>query len=192
MKVKLLSLPLVLMVCASAAFAEEGLYVRAEVGRSDIDDFGIEDSSEIFGVDAGWRFAGNFGAELGYRNLGKFKGPAAAPFIDLKADTWLIALSGKYKFVPEQTQGWYVDGRFGLANVQIKGIEGVAPGRPFDETGSRPYLSLGVGYEMTEQFGLAFSYSRYRFDRQVGTAIAARDVTFDLPALALTAEFRIQ
>ena len=82
--------------------------------------------------------------------------------------------------------------RFGLANVQIKGIEGVAPGRPFDETGSRPYLSLGVGYEMTEQFGLAFSYSRYRFDRQIGTGTNTRDATFDLPALALTAEFRFQ
>ncbi len=185
------------LACATLAFstlahAREGLYLRGEVGRSDIDEKNIKDSSSLAGIDIGWRFTDNFGAELGFRDLGSFSGTVNVP-TELNADALTVALSGRSDFHPDDAQGFYLEGRFGLANFDVKGKEvfGSAT-RPFKKTGSRPFFSLGAGYDMTEDFSMAVNYSRYQaqgiFSGSVGGVSRTLDV--DFPAISIVAEFR--
>jgi hypothetical protein len=176
----------------SFAQAREGLYVRGEVGRSDVDERNIKDSSSLTGLDVGWRFTDNFGAELGFRDLGSFSGTLAIPTV-LNADALTVALSGRSDFHPDAVQGFYLEGRFGLANFDVKGKEifGSAA-RTFKTTGSRSFFSVGAGYDMTEDFSMAVNYSRYQaqgiFSGTVGGVSRTLDV--DFPALSIVAEFR--
>jgi len=180
------------LTLASAAQAREGLYVRGEVGRSDVDEQNINDSSSLVGVDIGWRFTENFGAELGFRDLGSFAGTVSVP-TELNADAFTFALSGRTNLHPDAAQGIYLEGRFGIANFDVKGKEifGTA-NRPFTASGSRPFFSLGAGYDMTEDFSMAVNYSRYQaeqiFSGSVGAASRTLDV--DFPAISIVAEFR--
>ena len=93
------------LALTNAAQAREGLYVRGEVGRSDIDEQNIKDSSSLVGVDIGWRFTENFGAELGFRDLGSFAGTVSVP-TELNADALTVALSGRTNLHPDQVQGF--------------------------------------------------------------------------------------
>jgi long-subunit fatty acid transport protein len=188
---------LALSLCAACpVLAREGLYVRGELGRSDIDELALKDSSQLFGLDVGWRFAGNFGAELGFRDLGDYTGRSTSLRTNLKAQAFTAALSGKYQFNPEGVQGVYVDGRLGLANFDINGTE-VNPNTPtqtrrYGASGSRVFFSLGLGYEMTENFGMAINYTRYRFERTLtpDSQNVGSKSEYELPALGVVAEFR--
>lgn len=180
------------LTLANGAQAREGLYVRGEVGRSDVDEKNIKDSSSLVGVDIGWRFTENFGAELGFRDLGSFAGTVSVP-TELNAHAFTVALSGRSNFHPDTAQGFYLDGRFGLANFNVKGkqIFGTAS-RRFTASGSRPFFSLGAGYDMTEDFSMAVNYSRYQAE-QIFTASAtttSQTLAVDFPAISITAEFR--
>jgi hypothetical protein len=186
-------LALAMLTFLGSAQAQEGLYVRGEVGRSDIDEVNIKDSSNQFGIDIGWRFTEHFGAELGFRDLGKFTGNISAP-TTLNADALTVALSGRANLHQGETQGIYLEGRFGLANFDVKGTETFSAGaaRRYNESGSRPFFSIGAGYDMTDNFGMAISYSRYQakqiFSGSVGGVSKKIDV--DFPTLGITAEFR--
>lgn len=186
------ALALAALTLASAAQAREGLYVRGEVGRSDIDEQNINDSSSLVGVDIGWRFTENFGAELGFRDLGSFAGTVTVP-TELNADAFTVALSGRTNLHPDTAQGIYLEGRFGIANFDVKGKEifGAAV-RPFTASGSRPFFSLGAGYDMTEDFSMALNYSRYQAEQIFTGSVTAASQTLDVdfPALSITAEFR--
>ena len=180
------------LTLATAAQAREGLYVRGEVGRSDVDERNIKDSSSLIGVDIGWRFTENFGAELGFRDLGSFAGTVTVP-TELNADALTVALSGRSNFHPDAAQGFYLEGRFGLANFDVKGkqIFGTAS-RPFTASGSRPFFSVGAGYDMTEDFSMAVNYSRYQAEQIFTSSVTAASQTLDVdfPALSIVAEFR--
>jgi hypothetical protein len=190
-RTKLLATFVLSALCATAN-AQEGLYVRGELGRSDIDATNIKDSSSLAGIDVGWRFTENFGVELGYRNLGKFKGTVTVP-TDLKADAFTVALSGRANLHKGQAQGFFLDARFGIANPDTRGTEvfGTVT-RRYRLSGARPFFSVGAGYDMTENFGMAFSYSRYQARREVSASVSApaRNVDIDFPALSVSAEFR--
>ena len=182
------------LTLATAAQAREGLYVRGEVGRSDVDERNIKDSSSLIGVDIGWRFTENFGAELGFRDLGSFAGTVTVP-TELNADALTVALSGRSNFHPDAAQGFYLEGRFGLANFDVKGkqIFGTAS-RPFTASGSRPFFSVGAGYDMTEDFSMAVNYSRYQAEQIFTSSVTAASQTLDVdfPALSIVAEFRFK
>lgn len=177
---------------ASAVQAREGLYVRGEVGRSDVDEQNIEDSSSLVGIDIGWRFTEHFGAELGFRDLGSFAGTVTVP-TELNADALTVALSGRTNLHPETAQGFYLEGRFGIANFDVKGKQffGTAT-RPFNTTGSRPFFSIGAGYDMTKDFSMAVNYSRYQAEQIFSTSAGgvSRLLDVEFPALSIVAEFR--
>ena len=180
------------LTLATAAQAREGLYVRGEVGRTDVDERNINDSSSLVGLDIGWRFTENFGAELGFRDLGSFSGTLTTP-TELNADALTVALSGRSNFHPDAAQGFYLEGRFGLANFDVKGKEifGTAT-RPFTASGSRPFFSVGAGYDMTENFSMAVNYSRYQAEQIFTGSVTAASQTLDVdfPALSIVAELR--
>ena len=180
------------LTMATAAQAREGLYVRGEVGRTDVDERNINDSSSLVGIDIGWRFTENFGAELGFRDLGSFSGTLTTP-TELNADALTIALSGRSNFHPDAAQGFYLEGRFGIATFDVKGKEIFANAtRPFTANGSRPFFSVGAGYDMTENFGMAVNYSRYQAEQIFTGSVSSASQTLDVdfPALSIVAEFR--
>lgn len=180
------------LTLATAAQAREGLYVRGEVGRSDVDEPNIEDSSSLLGVAIGWRFTENFGAELGFRDLGSFSGTVAVP-TELNADAFTVALSGRTNLHPDTAQGFYLEGRFGLANFDVEGQEIFATPTPaLTASGTRPFFSLGAGYDMTQDFSMGVNYSRYQAEqifKGSPTAIS-RTIDVDFPAISIVAEFR--
>lgn len=180
------------LALANAAQAREGLYVRGEVGRSDIDEQNIKDSSSFLGVDIGWRFTENFGAELGFRDLGSFAGTINAP-AEMNADALTVALSGRTDLHPEQTRGLFFEGRFGIANFDVKNKEifGSAT-RGYNSTGSRPFFSVGAGFDMTEDFSMSVNYSHYQAEQVFSSTVtaASRTLDVDFPALSIVAEFR--
>ncbi len=179
------------LTLATAAQAREGLYVRGEVGRSAVDESNIKDSSTLVGVDIGWRFTENFGAELGFRDLGSFSGTVAVP-TELNADAFTVALSGRTNLHPDVAQGFYLDGRFGLANFDVKGKEIFGSARPFTASGTRPFFSLGAGYDMTEDLSMAVNYSRYQAEKIfTGSATTnSQTIGVDFSAISIVAEFR--
>ena len=181
-----------LLALTNTAQAREGLYVRGEVGRSDIDERNIKDSSSLVGIDVGWRFTENFGAELGFRDLGSFAGTLSVP-TELNADALTVALSGRTNFHPDQAQGFYLEGRFGIANFDVEGKETFDTAtRTFTASGSRPFFSLGAGYDMTEDFSMSVNYSRYQAEQVFSGSVgaASRTLEVDFPALSIAAEFR--
>ena len=180
------------LALTNAAQAREGLYIRGEVGRSDIDEQNIKDSSSLVGVDIGWRFTENFGAELGFRDLRSFAGTINAP-AEMNADALTVALSGRTNLHPEQARGLFFEGRFGIANFDVKNKEifGSAT-RGYNSTGSRPFFSVGAGYDMTEDFSMAVNYSRYQAEQVFSSSVgaASRTLKVEFPALTIAAEFR--
>lgn len=180
------------LTSASAAQAREGLYVRGEVGRSDVDEPNINDSSSLLGIDIGWRFTENFGAELGFRDLGSFVGTVAVP-TELNADAFTVALSGRTNLHADVAKGFYLEGRFGLANFDVEGQEIFATPTPaLTASGTRPFFSLGAGIDMTEDFSAGVSYSHYQAEQifKGSPTATSRTLDVDFPVFSIVAEFR--
>ena len=111
----------------------------------------------------------------------------------LNADAFTIALSGRTNLHPDVAQGFYLEGRFGLANFDVEGQEVFATTTPArNASGTRPFFSLGAGYDMTQDFSMAVNYSRYQAEKIfTGSAMTnIQTIDVDFPALSIVAEFR--
>jgi OmpA-OmpF porin, OOP family len=185
---------------SSAAFAEEGSYARFNVGRVSVDQLGLKDSHSSLGLDVGYRFTENYGAELGYHDFGDFSSSAGAPIKNsINADSFTMALSAKYALHTGEFQGFYVDGRLGLANFTVKGSTYSAAQQSGQNavrskvSNSKLFLGLGAGYDMTKNFSMGISYTRFEGQTtlfQGSTGIALKNETLRFPEIAFAAEFR--
>jgi OmpA-OmpF porin, OOP family len=181
------------LLTATTAHAREGLYVKVDLGRSDVSELNLDDSSETFGLDMGWRFTEHYGAELGFRDLGDYSGRAPVAS-ELDAEIFTVALSGRYEFNEDSDQGAFIEGRFGLGNYDVSGREQytTTQARNFKASGTRPFFGVGAGYNLTQNFSLAFNYSRYQAQQNLALSVGGvtRNLDIVFPTLALSAEYR--
>ncbi len=178
---------------STATFAQEGNYVRLNVGSIDANESGLDDSQSSYGLDLGYRFTEVFGAELGYHDSGDLKGVSTidtnsfANIANVRILT--MAVSAKYALHSEEYQGFYLDARGGLSNTRVDAKQTVSATSQLatSTNGTQAFVGIGVGYDMTEGFSMGLGYNRYRGKIRL-PSVNERNVDFS--DLSLVAEFR--
>jgi len=180
----LLGLTLAALLSPGLALADTGLYMDGAVGRASVDDQGIDDNDTGFRVGAGWRFVENFGAEIGYLDLGEVGEEVAVggATASVETDGFYAGVAGKIPLYDANT-GVYLSARAGLYFWDATGrVRSGATSVRLDESSNDLYFGVGAGYDFNEQFGVGVAYDRY----QVGDESA--DLNYGL--LSLTGEVR--
>ncbi len=125
--------------CAAALTAGQAsaqIYLGAGVGAADTDS--SETSWKLYG---GYQFNPTWGIELGYNDLGRYRGS--------DIETWSVAGTGTVAL----NDRWSLLGKLGAAanRPQLSGLN--------SHTGV--LVGLGVGYSMTKNVGLRLEYEDY-------------------------------
>jgi len=141
---------IILAITSAAASAAEpaGFYMGADVGTTKVDYFGNENS---YGVFAGYQFNQSFAAELGYRNMGKFR------FYGIDADTKQAALS--LLVSAPLGAGFSIYGRLGYNNLEVD-----VHGYSANDSGS--LAGVGFGYAINPNVTARIEYQRPASDTQ--------------------------
>lgn len=119
-----------------AAPAAAELYVGGGVGKSDTDS--SENSWKVYG---GYQFTPTWGAELGYTDLGKYRGA--------EVESWSLAGTATLPLADR----WSLFGKLGFArnNAEFMGAE----------QKSSTLAGVGIGYSLNQNLGLRVEYEDY-------------------------------
>lgn len=161
-KTLILSCALALASLSTSAMAGQG-YVRGEIGNSDTEvsvagfSESEDDTSAVFA--GGYWFNPNFAIEghagsLYNKDLGG----------DQEADlvTFGVGVVGKKNFGANNT-GFFISGRAGVARItaQIREDEFDVVD---DESSTKPFYGVGIGYDFNESWGLGLNFDRRKAD----------------------------
>jgi predicted porin len=173
--------------------AQEGAYARAQLGQAQLDF--VDDEDVAFGAAVGYRFTPNFGAEIGYYDLGSGRRGGVAtggaiPEIDSRSFT--VGLDARYPLESE-ARGFFLGGRLGVhwyKNEGVANVTGLSVG--FDNSDNDLYFGVGVGYAFNERFDVALNWTRFNGDIEVPASgnRARFAVSQDIDMVGLSAEFR--
>lgn len=167
------------LAAPTLALADTGWYIDGAVGQASVDDQGIDDQDTAFRGGVGWRFLENFGAEVGYQDLGKVGEEVAigGATASVSTDGFYAGVSGKIPLYDANT-GFYLNARAGLYFWDATGrLRDGSTSVRLDDSGNDFYVGVGAGYDFNEQFGLGLGYDRY----QVGDN--SSDLTYGVFAL---------
>jgi OOP family OmpA-OmpF porin/outer membrane immunogenic protein len=165
-----------------AAMADTGLYIDGAAGQASVDDQGFDDNDTSFRIGAGWRFLENFGAEIGYQDLGKVEEDVVGGNASLEADGLYAGVSGKIP-LHEGVNGFYLNARGGMYWWDATGrARGGTTTIELDASDSDFYVGVGAGYDFNEQFGVGVGFDRYQLSE------SDTDLTYDV--LAVNGEVR--
>ncbi|TXH68557.1 MAG: porin family protein [Lysobacteraceae bacterium] len=173
-----LSLGLALAATSINAFAaDNGGFVRAEIGNSKIDAGGADGDDTSFSLRGGYFFNANFGVEGFYTNLGE----DSSDGVSAEANAFGLGIVGKKNFSEEAHTGGFISGRLGVsrANTDI-GVSGIGS---VDDTSTQPYIGIGGGYDFSPNFGLSLNIDYMKADA-FGT-----DLKFTTTSLGLEYRF---
>ncbi len=165
MRKSILSLAVAAVFAAPGlAYADEGFYIDGSVGRASVDDSGIDDNDTGFRIGGGWRFLENFGAEVGYLDLGKVEEEVAIGGAtgSVEVDGLYAGVSGRIP-LSDDTAGFFLSARAGLLFWDAEGrVRAGTVTVPFDDSDNDFYVGVGGGYDFNEQFGVSLTYDRYK------------------------------
>ena len=163
--------------------AATGLYIDGAVGQASVDDQGIDDNDSTYRIGAGWRFIENFGAEVGYVDLGTMSEEVGAGgAASVEADGLSAGIAGKIPLY-DTDNGFYLSARGGMLWWDATGRARVgATTVVLDEESEDFYFGIGGGYDFNEQFSVGVGFDRYK----LGESNA--DVEYDL--LSVSGEVR--
>jgi len=159
-KTLILSCALALAGLSNVAMAADGGqgFVRAELGRSEVDVFGENDNDTAYSIRGGYFFNANIGVEGFYsslydQNVGTF-------------DTTLTAFGagvvGKKNFGADGN-GFFIGARAGVSRLTAQVREDEFEVLD-DESSTKPFVGLNVGYDFNESWGLSLNYDVRRAD----------------------------
>ena len=136
---------------AAAQMSMSSAYVGGSLGQSKFKDAcnglaSCDDSDTTWGLFAGYQFNRNFGAELGYHDLGSASTPGAT--YDAKA--WELVGVAAWPF----SEQFSVYGKLG-------GFRGEAKSLGVKETNTDLTYGLGLEYDITRNVGLRGEWQRY-------------------------------
>lgn len=182
-KTLILSCALALAGLSSAASAAEGGagFIRGEIGRSDIElEFeGVRDSdkdtSAVFA--GGYWFNANIGVE---GHIGVLYNQQVDD-VDTDLVTLGLALAAKKNFGADG-RGFFIGGRAGIARLtaQVREDEFTLID---DDSSTKPFFGVNVGYDFSERFGLGLNFDRRRAGFDDG-------IDVDVDTISLGGEFR--
>jgi long-subunit fatty acid transport protein len=139
------------LAAAAEQYADDLMYLRPGAGASKVDspDTGTETAYSLGG---GWRFARHYSIDLNYDHLGSWGTtvPGVGGGFDAKSRTLSFGLGGTIDF---GQSGFFGQARVGVHRWQNR----------FD-TGTDPFYSLGVGYDIGKRLGIILSYERFVVD----------------------------
>lgn len=167
------------------ALADTGLYVDGAVGQASVDDEGIDDNDTSLRLGVGWRFVENFGAEIGFQDLGEVGEEVAigGATASVEADGFYAGVAGKIPLY-DTDMGFYLSARAGMYFWDATGRarQGTTSIR-IDDSDSDFYVGVGGGYDFNEKFGVGLTYDRYQLgddntDFNYGVFALAGEVRF--------------
>jgi outer membrane protein W len=167
--------PLVLL--SGAAMAADGAhaFVRGEFGRSNasatVPGLGqsVDDNDNAYSLRGGYFFNSNFAAEAFYSNLyDKSQGNAS-----MKGTAAGLGIVGKKNFGADNN-GWFVDGRTGLAWGKIDAKVGNIDDNSLSSV--KPYIGVGGGYDFNEHNGVSLNWD-YQKTADKGVSVNAKTLT---------------
>ncbi|GAB3101101.1 porin family protein [Lysobacter terrae] len=152
-KTLILSCALALASLSANALAAEGAhgFVRAEVGNSNIEIDNTDGDDTAYAVRGGYFFNANVGVEGFYSNFGEDEDEGVSG----KITGYGVGVVAKKNFGPDNT-GVYIDGRAGVVRAKTEvSVTGLGSA---DDTSTKPYFGVGVGYDFSDAFGLSLNY----------------------------------
>lgn len=160
---------------------DAGFYAGASIGRTDVNvdtgpvfaagatTFSHDNSDTGWKIYGGYQFHRNWGAELGYVDLGSigFRGTVGAvPFAgNVDVTAWTLALVGT---LPVH-QNFDIFGKAGLYNWKSKGsatVAGIAAVTSSDD-GTDALFGVGVRYNFTKNFGVQLEAEHFAGEDKV-------------------------
>jgi hypothetical protein len=171
-KTLILSAVLALASLSNVALAADGAggFIRAEIGRSDLDVQGFGDSDSSYNLRGGYYFNKHFAVEGFATNLYE----SHVGFYEVGVRGVGAGLVGKQNFGSDGN-GLFVSGRGGLS-----WLRGEVGGD--HEDSANFYVGVGAGYDFNDTFGLSLNYDLHK------TEFDGIDV--DVDTVTLGGEFR--
>jgi len=179
-----------LAVSAPAAFAQAksaadtGWYVGGSIGQSKTDcesapGFSCDDKDTAYKIFGGYQINRNFGAELGYTDLGKVTASGGGLSVESKATAWDLVGVGAF---PLSNQ-FSIYGKLGFYSGEVKVSSNVAGGSGKKTTTDLTY-GAGVQYNFMRNLGARLEWQRYASAKQPDTTVTAEDKS-DIDVLSL-------
>lgn len=163
------ALSLSLPAAAAEREADDGLYLRGAAGRADLGGLSgaesVEGDAGTWSLGTGWRFANYFSLDANVDRLGEFDGtgPGAGGPFETRLTTLSLGLGATVDF---GKSGFFGQARVGMHQWKAK-YENFETA--YDTDGVDPFWSLGIGYDVTELFGVILSYERFAVgDERIG------------------------
>jgi len=164
-----LACALALGALSAPAFAAEAqghqAFVRAEIGNTDVDTTisgggpTISEDDTTAGFGGGYWFNANFGVEGNYHLLynRELRG-------DYELDIFSLAAGvvAKQNFGADGN-GFFIGGRAGIAYV-VEQVRDDFFDVEDDDSSTKPYYGVALGYDFNRHFGLGLNYTRYQAD----------------------------
>ncbi|MCC7256366.1 MAG: porin family protein [Dokdonella sp.] len=152
-----------------------GFFLNANVGQSNFDKRGYDDSDTGVGINGGyrWALAPNFllGAEVGYADLGSFSPRAGyAGLGKARLKGWNIGANTHLNV----TDNWYLSGRAGWFRGTLSGGYSLplntTPPTTFvenfyGESSNKWYAGAGFGYDFSNNFSVGLNYDYYKAEK---------------------------
>lgn len=175
-------LPIALLLAAplpgtvmSAGFDDDsGWYIAGGLNWANGDADEIDESDTTWSVYGGYMWSNNFGAQVGYVDLGSYSGAVSS----IDVDAWELSLLGSWEFAPS----WSVYGKLGLLILEANSNQFV-PGRGQvreDQNEEQPIIGVGLEYD----FGAPSLYAEWNW---VDTEV--NNLTVDMLAVGLRYRF---
>jgi hypothetical protein len=177
-----------LVLAFAAAPAMAGGFVRGEVGKADVDvdvDGVGNDSDDdtAYSIRGGYWFNNNFAVEGFYssfydKSVQVDDGSGGSIDVDGKLTGLGLGVVGKTDLGNDQT-GFFVMGRAGLMRGKVD-VSATGFGSA-DESSTKPYFGVGLGYDFTRQFGMSLNWDQHKGSGD-DVSVTARTVSLGLEA----------
>lgn len=162
----MMAVGLVLAGLSAPVFAQGNGFIRAEVGRSDVD-LSVDgasgsDEDTTWGVRGGYWFNPNFAVEGFYSQVYSTSYDDGFDSYNAKLHGLGVGLVAKKNFGGNH-QGFFIGGRAGIARgVATLDIDGDV--EEAEASSAKPYFGVNAGYDFSERFGLSLNYDRLQAD----------------------------
>ena len=195
---------------AQAAYADShNFYIFAEAGKSDYDiadqsnSFRVDNKSSTYGIGIGYRFNKHLSIETGYLDLGEYQATTIGAVTEevfgetlslngsLTADTTGLFLGVRADYPINEQFNLY--GRAGLLDWEsdlsfsgtatYAGTTYTGGGSTELDSGTDPYIGIGIDYAFNDSVSIDAKYTRYMLD------LTGSDVDIDALAVGISFKF---